>query len=153
MSCHETQRLLSLAQDVPLSDQQRDALSRHLADCPACRQHQSALAQASSVFRQDATAVAIPDIEQEISAVQARLSTPAPQRKRTLAPILWLSAPLAAAAIMLAFLSGIQIPFTTPDAPTTHVDYVVAGDPSASTVVYVDQDSGWLVVWASSSSL
>lgn len=86
--------------------------------------------------------------------MQARLSTPASQRKRTLAPILWLSAPLAAAAaIMLALLSGIQIPFTTPDVPTTHVDYVVAGDPSASTVVYLDQDSGWLVVWASSSSL
>ena len=27
-------------------------------------------------------------------------------------------------------------------------DFVEAGDPNASTMVYVDKDSGWLVVWA-----
>ena len=27
-------------------------------------------------------------------------------------------------------------------------DYVEAGDPNASTMVYVDKESGWLVVWA-----
>ena len=28
------------------------------------------------------------------------------------------------------------------------LDFVEAGDTSASTMVYVDKDSGWLVVWA-----
>jgi len=26
-------------------------------------------------------------------------------------------------------------------------DYVEAGNPNASTMVYVDKESGWLVVW------
>ncbi|MEZ5413772.1 MAG: zf-HC2 domain-containing protein [Opitutaceae bacterium] len=153
MSCHDTQRLLSQAQDVTLSEQQRDVLARHLAACPVCRQYQAELANAAAVFRQDATAIVAPDIDQEIRAVQARLSAPPKRRKRSLAPIVWLGAPLAAAAaVVFTFLSNTQsMPMTSPDTAVTHVDYVITGDPAASTMVYVDQDSGWLVVWAESA--
>ena len=34
-------------------------------------------------------------------------------------------------------------------AEVARADYVEAGDTNASTMVYVDKDSGWLVVWAS----
>ena len=43
------------------------------------------------------------------------------------------------------------MPMTSPDTAAAHVDYVIPGDPAASTMVYVDQDSGWLVVWAESA--
>ena len=86
--------------------------------------------------------------------MQARLVAPTKRRKRTLALVLWLSAPLAAAAaIMFAFLSVKPTPPARLEAPVTHVDYVVTGDPTASTMVYVDEDSGWLVVWAESAPI
>lgn len=82
--------------------------------------------------------------------MQGRLSAPPLPRKRTLAPVLWLGAPLAAAAaVMLAWIGGGQVSPTARETTVTHVDYVITGNPAASTMVYVDQDSGWLVVWAS----
>jgi hypothetical protein len=41
-------------------------------------------------------------------------------------------------------------PLSTPYDPSiiAGADYVEAGDPNASTMVYVDKESGWLVVWA-----
>jgi hypothetical protein len=41
-------------------------------------------------------------------------------------------------------------PLSTPYDPSiiAGADYVEAGDPNAATMVYVDKESGWLVVWA-----
>jgi hypothetical protein len=39
-------------------------------------------------------------------------------------------------------------PTGSESAMAVHADYVEAGNPAASTMVYVDKESGWLVVWA-----
>ena len=67
--------------------------------------------------------------------------TAKPARKRPLAPLIWFSAPLAAAAAALA----IGFFAFRPAAPQASVE---SGDASVSTIAYVDKDSGWLVVWA-----
>ena len=74
---------------------------------------------------------------------------------------MWMSHPFrllaAAAALALIFVTPSQTTTATndlearSDSGITHVDYVESGDPNASTMVYVDQDSGWLVVWTSNS--
>src|SRR6478736_8540141 len=99
-------------------------------------------------------------------------------KKRPLAPIIWFATPLAAAAaVAFAFfvtrpplppspaataVAASEVP--PPPPPPAFVppalsapydpsiiagaDYVEVGDPNASTMVYVDKESGWLVVWA-----
>lgn len=46
--------------------------------------------------------------------------------------------------------ASVRPPLSTPYDPSiiAGADYVESGDPNASTMVYVDKESGWLVVWA-----
>ncbi|MCC6415777.1 MAG: zf-HC2 domain-containing protein [Opitutaceae bacterium] len=149
MDCRESQHLLTLVQDDALTDDQRATLEQHLTRCPACRAYTVQLRLAREMVCGDARAFSLPNVEAEIRTVQNRLAQPAPARQRTFTPSLWLGAPLAAAAVAFIFFSGRQ-PDPTPMAePFAQVDYVVTGNPAASTLVYVDQTSGWLVVWAS----
>lgn len=157
MSCRDTQHLLDLAHDGALPETKRAELAQHLASCPDCRRYQAQLAHVQTAVRTAATAIELPDVNEEIRRVQARLVAPTSRRKRrVLAPVLWLGAPLAAAAALaVVFFNGSQTaPSNSPIGESqTQVDYVVPGDPAASTMVYVDQDSGWLVVWASTPPL
>ncbi len=65
-----------------------------------------------------------------------------PAKKRRLAPIIWFSTPLAAAAALTIAYLGFRPSDTEPVSPP-------AGSAEASTMAYVDKESGWLVVWAS----
>lgn len=144
-----------------MSESERAALSQHLAQCEDCRSYQLALPEVAAAIRAEADSVSLPDVAAEWSTLQSRLNSPARSstgKRRLSAPVLWLGAPLAAAA-GLAFLfinpsqeTTVKETALSDDTMVTHVDYVKSGDPNASTMVYVDQDSGWLVVWATNSS-
>jgi len=159
MNCNESQQLLSRMLEHELAPEQDSLLAAHLQSCAACREFQVTLQGLSLDFQAEIDSIAMPNAEQEWMLLQSRLQSTAqtlPARQRRLAPLLWLGAPLAAAAA-LAFIfitpshepkAGEPNPDVALAAVTTQVDYVETGDPDAATMIYVDKQSGWLVVWA-----
>lgn len=162
MNCHDAEQLLLAGRDQALTPGQRADLAGHLASCTGCRRLQAGLDAAADTWRENTRNVAVPDATEEWRRLQARISDADVRRsRRRLAPVIWFAAPLAAAAaIALAFLvqSGPSSPVPAPaplatvaavtTAPASSADYVEVSDPNATPMVFVDQDSGWLVVWA-----
>jgi anti-sigma factor RsiW len=160
MNCRDIEPLLLAERDGVLTPKQHAELATHVASCPACQQARLNYGDAVTFLKTDAANVAVPNVEEEWRTLRAQRHGEAakPGKKRPFAPVIWFSAPLAAAAaLVVAFLSNSQ----TPDAksqtrPATasagamvaSADFVEAGDANAATMVYVDKDSGWLVVWA-----
>lgn len=142
MDCSEAESLLPAGPSDGLSVAQCTALAKHLAVCPACRQAQAAFFDLIDTWRNEAGSVPVPPAAEAWARVRAgRL---APHRKHRPNPVFWLGLPLAAAAAA-AFI------FLTPEtvAPeSARAEFVESGDASGSTMVYVDKESGWLVVWA-----
>ena len=148
MNCRDVETLLLAEKDGVLTKDQHAALASHVAECPACRQMRSALILGLDGLRAEAAEVAIPNAEEEWQALRTRLHAveAKPTEKRKLAPIIWLGTPLAAvAAIAIAFFVEVPVP---PSPEIARADFVETADTNTSTMVYVDKESGWLVVWA-----
>ena len=157
MTCRDIEPLLLAEPDGSLTSEQRATLGRHVAVCPACRQMRDRLADALTAFRAGAANVTLPDVEEEWRRLHARLHQVEvkPAEKRPLAPVIWFGASLAAAAaIAVVYFSR---PVSRPTGPElfspdneviAEAEFVEAGDINAATMVYVDKESGWLVVWA-----
>ena len=138
MNCRDIEPLLLSERDGVLTSTQHAALAAHVAACPACRLLRTTYGEAVTFLKTDAANVTVPDADQEWRTLRAQLhgNTAKPAKKRPLAPIIWFGAPLAAvAALVFAF-------FVSRPAPAPVEDVTV------STIAYVDQESGWLVVWA-----
>lgn len=152
MNCRDSESLIASERDGELTKNQLTALSEHVAACPACSQLRTHLRIALDTLQSDVTTVTVPDAGEAWRDLQSKLhGTKAKSpRKNPLAPIIWFSAPLAAAAAiaLIFFLNPAPAPQTDAPLATARADYVEAGDVNASTMVYVDKDSGWLVVWA-----
>lgn len=160
MNCSEAQRHLFAAGDVALDNHQRAALDAHVAHCAACRRIGDDLAAALTTWREDNRLARVPDVEREWHAIRRRMrgagSGDTSRSRRHVLP--WLALPLgAAAAIALTFYVGQPNPSPatkSADTPAKHVaraDSVEVPD-NASTMVYVDDKSGWLIVWASDAN-
>lgn len=154
MNCRDIESLLLAEKDGVLTAAQHAELGQHVGNCPACRQLRKNLAEATSDLRAEVAGVVVPDIDTEWTNIRSRLgSVGKTERKRPLAPVIWLGAPVAAAAALaLAFFVGRPgSSEATPASATTDLasaEFVEAGNTDASTMVYVDKESGWLVVWA-----
>ncbi len=145
MNCRDIEPLLLVERDGVLTPEQHDALAAHVAACPACRLLRTTYGEAVTFLKTDAANVTVPDADQEWRSLRAQLQgEPAkPTKKRPLAPIIWFSAPLAAAAALaIGFFVFRPLALQAP---------VESGDTSVPTIAYVDKDSGWLVVWATES--
>lgn len=175
MTCRDSESLILAERDGALTKEQSAALSDHVAACPSCQRLRADLAAALTAFKSDIARVPVPDVDEAWRDLQSRLHAPARRSKKSpLAPVIWFGSSLAAAAaVALVFMSPSQ-PTAVPQEPISPVvasattrrappppppplhdpsiiagaDYVEAGDPNASTMVYVDKESGWLVVWA-----
>lgn len=148
MNCPDIESLLLAERDGVLTPPQHATLAAHLAACPACRQLRADLGEAVAFLKTAAANVTVPDADREWHTLRAQLhgETTRPAKKRPLAPVIWFSAPLAAAAALaIGFFvfrpAAPQVPNLSPQTS------VVADDVAASTIAYVDKDSGWLVVW------
>ena len=154
MNCRDIEPLLLAERDGMLTTDQHTALDRHVATCPACQQMRARLAEALTAFRADAANVAVPDVDEEWRKLRAQLhnGSAKPAKKRPLAPVIWFGSSLAAAAALtIAFLSRPPKPaevFSPDHDVIAEAEFVEAGDINASMMVYVDKESGWLVVWA-----
>ena len=155
MNCRDTEPLLLAERDGVLTPGQQAALERHVAACPACQHLRARLAEALAAYRTDAASVAVPDADEAWRTLRTQLHGDGarPAKKRPLAPVIWFGSTLAAAAALtFAFLSR-QTPkpaqvFSPDNDIVAEAEFVEAGDINASTLVYVDKESGWLVVWA-----
>lgn len=148
MKCTECTRLILSEGGVPPSPGWQDEVAAHVAACPDCRRLQADLATMRATWRTDTAQVAIPAANVAWERLRPMLRQPPKRTARRLAPLLWISAPLAAAATLAFVMSNPAVPTVSESALAVHADYVEAGNPAASTMVYVDKASGWLVVWA-----
>lgn len=141
MNCRDIEPLLLAERDGVLTPEQHAALAAHVATCPACRQLRAVTGEAVAFLKTDAANVTVPDVDREWRTLRVQLhsETNRPAKKRPLAPVIWFSAPLAAAAAL-----AIGFFVFRPAAPQTSVE---SDDATVSTIAYVDKDSGWLVVW------
>src|SRR3954468_20914091 len=100
MNCRDTEPLLLAETDGVLTPDQRAALERHVAACPACQQLRDRLREATAAFRTDAANVAVPDAREEWRTLRAQIAGTKTrlEKKRRLAPIIWFGTSLAAAA-------------------------------------------------------
>ena len=162
MNCHDYKSLILAERDGALTKDQLADLSDHVAACPACARLRADLTTALDTYKSDLAEIVVPDAGEAWRDLQAKLhgNEGKASRKRPLAPLIWFGTPLAAAA---ALAIAFTVTRPTPSAPNAALaltspghdpstiagaDYVEAGDPDASVMVYVDKDSGWLVVWA-----
>lgn len=169
MNCRDVTPLLSAERDGPLDAAAREALERHVAACPACRLIRADLAEAAETWRDNTARAATPDPAGEWHTLRAQLHAgkdgpaahPAPLRRLPAWLLTAGALPAAAAAVWLAMLaldphatstvhpSLSPVALAKPAPAPARADYV---DTPADTtpVVYLDQESGWLIVWAES---
>lgn len=155
MNCREAEKLLLAERDGVLSPAQHAALGEHTAACPACHALQADLTAAMTALRTDADRLPIPDADEEWRLLQVEIR--AQQRRQSVrggtAVIKWFGTPLAAAAALaFAFYVGRATAprpaaeFAVPE--MARAEFVEVADTSATPIVFRDEESGWLVVWA-----
>jgi len=155
MNCREAQDQILTASDGLRAEGSRADLASHLAGCAGCRRIQNDLEAALSTWRTEVATVAVPDAEREWHAVRRRIrgagdaAQSAPRSRRSL--YTWIALPLGAAAAAALALLISPSPRFDPE-PIAHVDSVEAPGNNASTLVFVDDQSGWLIVWASDAT-
>ncbi len=156
MNCRQSQHLLSLERDNQLPAESRSALDGHLAGCGDCRQHRDELAAAAAAWKTNSARIETPDAKGEWNLLRARLARPDRVTVKRGIPAwgwfagLGLPAALACLALFLVInqpISDAVESVQMAQAPA-RAEYVELGDDSASPVIYVDQQSGWLIVWA-----
>lgn len=156
MNCREAEACIHAEHDGALADDRSAALRAHLGTCAACRRLRAQLTDALDALRADAQNVRVPDAEREWQALRRQLRAAEPSRDRS--RIAWFGVPLAAAAaLVVAFFvtpkSGSDASSAAPTplvAKQTVAPAAVA--PANSTIVYVDDASGWTFVWSPADS-
>jgi hypothetical protein len=150
MNCRDSESLILAERDGALTKPQLTALSNHVAACPSCLRLRTSVNTATDTYQAGLFAVRVPDADQAWRELQSRMSSPAwREKKRPLAPVIWFGLPVAAAAALAFVLLPHSPETTSPNVVTeARAEFVEAGDATASTLVYVDKESGWLVVWA-----
>jgi predicted anti-sigma-YlaC factor YlaD len=145
MDCRAAQRLISAARDRALDDAEQAGLGKHLERCAGCRRMRDNLAEAAVAWRETVAANPVPDARLEWQRIQRQLA-PGSSMSGRRRPALWWGVSLAAAA-------GLVLALWTPrTAPVAETAGLVEVGEKASATVYVDAQSGWLVVWAVSDT-
>lgn len=163
MNCHEAQNALFADRDAPLATGERAALDTHVATCGECQRVRQGLETALSTWRHQAATTPVPDADREWHAVRRRIRggdaegmEPGRTRGHRFG---WFALPLSAAAAALAVALYVG-PFSlrSPEVPAPGAQTARANangnaaDAVASNLVFVDDKSGWLVVWSESNS-
>jgi len=159
MNCRNAQRLLSAERDGALADSKRIDLEAHVGACAECRQARFALAEAVEHWRGTTGRVLSPDPErawQDIRREIRRNESPSAAQKEKTRLLRWgvptgAVAALIFAAALGAHWLGTSIPEASTHLNVARADFVETAS-GTSSMVYVDDKSGWLVVWAVNDS-
>lgn len=160
MNCREAQSRIFAERDGALDNPQRVALEEHVAHCGDCQRIRNDLTTVFTAWRNDVSRAAVSDTEREWHAIRRQIrggaeagTAQVSRSRRNL--FAWLAVPLgAAAAVAVALFVSLQPAPTVeeaakPVARIAHANSVEIPGDNASTVVFVDDKSGWLFVWAS----
>ena len=158
MNCRAAERHIFAERDGALDETQRAELATHVATCAACRSVRDGLTMAATAWRSDAARVSVPNAEFEWQKVRRQIRG-APTTS-TRSKITWIGLPLAGAAAAAAIGIYLSTGTSTPP-PSAKIDAtavqaapaVAAATPAQpSTVIYVDEKSGWTFVVAADDS-
>ena len=156
MNCRESLRLICAERDAPLAAGTRSHLEAHVAGCASCRQARSNLTTALAFWRHRTASAKVPDADHEWLEVRRCLrsghnSAATASRSSWRLPLGWLALPLATAVLaVILFLPRHAVDETTGTLGPSmaRADSVEVPGAVASTMVFVDDQSGWLIVWA-----
>lgn len=156
MNCLHAERQVFAERDGALEPDERAALAKHLAECPTCRRTHDGLANAIEMWRVEATSAVCPDADRAWQDLRREL-------RRDQAPVqsgrwmAWIGAPIAVAIAVALSINTAEKKPTGPakngsrERDVARAEYVEIPSGNASTFVFVDEKSGWLVVMASDS--
>ena len=157
MTCREAQdRLFSADSGAPPAHGSQQAA--HQVGCPRCRSLEAELESALGSWRRTTAATPTPDAEHAWQVLRRRLREnqghgDASARRGTLA---WLTLPIGAVAAAVALFMAAPADTTrggsAQDVTVASAEAVDAPGEQASTMVFVDEKSGWLIVWASDAA-
>lgn len=158
MNCREVQDRLCSAPDAAPDSSADAALEAHVAHCAACRRVRDDLTAALAAWRSDVAQIEVPDAEREWHAVRRRLrgGAAAPRSRWGLGG--WLGLPLAVAGAAAVAVLMVSPPAAVPEVvlpvgeTIAKAENIEAPGNDASTMVFVDDKSGWLIVWASDAT-
>lgn len=170
MNCQHAESQIFAARDAPLGAADAALLEQHLAECPHCRSLADQLAAAAAVWQKNDAKVTPPEPLPEWHAVRRRIRESDTHSRTTGLPswrrLIRRALPLAAAlAIAVNYWKPTIIPEAVPPSSqvvqhddwvemhehfafVAHAEYVETEDEEISPFVYVDEESGWLIVWA-----
>lgn len=160
MNCRTALLHIASERETGLEAGTRSDLEAHVAACDSCRRARSNLAAALEAWRAEATLVPTPDPSREWQAFRRRIrGAPEAHSRRTAThrwfnPA-WLAIPAAAALVALTFFRPAAGPEDVAGGKagaTARAEAVEAPGGNASTMVFIDDKSGWLIVWAIDAS-
>lgn len=155
MHCRSAQNLIFAERDGALSSGERAGLQAHVSGCGECRRMRDQLGAALTQWQNEARAVAVPDSERAWQDIRraVRVDREAKRRRAYLPWVLPLGAAAGLAVFALTNLDSPPLPDSIPVAHETGsgVEYVdVPAD--AASMVFVDDETGWVVVWSTPSA-
>lgn len=150
MNCRQAEHELFASQDGARDETRRAALGAHVDACPACRKLQAALAGAVDALRTEAAQVRVPDAELEWQKLRREIRGGAESRAAASrgARAAWFALPLAAAAAVALMVMNPAGQDASP--PPKRAEVARVEKPSS--VVFVDDQSGFVFVWAEDDS-
>jgi anti-sigma factor RsiW len=160
VNCHPAEKLLSAERDQTLGADLRAELEAHLAECPSCRKRRALLAESAAAWRVTSAEARVPDERIEWQHIRRRIggeTADAQPAWRIFSSWRGATVLAAAAAVMLGiFLVPRESERATPAISATATamaatDTVEIGGDASAAMVFVDDKSGWLVVWASAT--
>lgn len=149
MNCRQAHDHIFIGTDDKSRSGNREELQTHLTECADCRAIFESLELAFTSWRADHSGSRVPDADLEWQKLRRRLQESQARPQRSI--LAWMSIPIGAAAALAIGLFVANGPSTStpqmansPAAPTSH-----SVPASGSTIVYVDDQSGWTFVLSS----
>lgn len=150
MNCRQAEHHIFAERDGTLDALQQTALSDHVTACPNCRRMRDGFAAAVETWRTDVGQVRLPDADLEWQKLRHRMQRENRPVRRSV--LNWFALPLGAAAALAVGLYVAKSPSDKLPAGQAAAVAAATSIPTASepesTVVFVDDKSGWTFVWA-----
>jgi anti-sigma factor RsiW len=150
MNCNQAEKALSRYLDGELPAGEVADLEQHLASCSSCRETADEWQGYGETLRADAPE-RTPDPTKAWHDIRRSLRnrenpiTPTTSRPWWIRPLPWTGAAATVALFTIGYFFGFSPSSEFPKGNT--VEYVDTDLPGASTVVYVDDETGWNIVW------
>ncbi len=153
-TCRKIEPLLLSEPDGVLNPAELAELESHVAGCEACRRQRDLLSAVSSSLKKSSEALPVPSPHEEWMTLRDRIRGERGAHKgnnRWSRPWLRWGVPALSfgTAAAVACILYLRAPSPAPFLRVTiaRAEYVQSEN-AESTLVYVDQESGWLIVWA-----